>query len=688
MQEGRFVLKSPFKPQGDQPQAIEALAEGVASGMPCQVLLGVTGSGKTYTMASVIERVQRPTLVIAHNKTLAAQLCAEFREFFPDSAVEYFVSYYDYYQPEAYIASTDTYIEKDSSVNEEIERLRHSATAALRERRDVIVVASVSCIYSMGDPSEYEGMMISLRPGMTMERDDLVRALVEIQYDRSDVEFDRGTFRVRGDVVEIFPAGYEKSALRVEFFGEEIDRISAIDVVTGHVLMTLAHVSVYPATHYATPRETIDRAIEDIEHDLDVRVAELKQEGDLLSAQRLAQRTRYDIEMLRELGYCTGIENYSRYFDGRKPGDAPYTLLDYFPEDYIVFVDESHVTLPQIRAMYNGDRARKQALVSYGFRLPSAFDNRPLTFPEFEARIGQLICVSATPAPYELERAGQVVEQIIRPTGLLDPLIDVRPATGQVDDLYAEIQKVTQAGFRVLVTTLTKKMAESLTAYLTEMKVKVRYLHSDVQTMERQEIIRDLRLGVFYVLVGINLLREGLDLPEVALVAILDADKEGFLRSEVSMIQTVGRAARNAEGRVIMYADHMTESINKTIFETQRRRQLQQAFNEAHGIVPRTVMKSVRDLLQIGGTPESADKRRAAAQQPKKQLTEDELHLLICSTEEKMLQAAANLDFELAAKLRDKLFELQGKSPEEIAEETVAVPQRKRRQRRSRYVKA
>ena len=688
MQEGRFVLKSPFKPQGDQPQAIEALAEGVASGMPCQVLLGVTGSGKTYTMASVIERVQRPTLVIAHNKTLAAQLCAEFREFFPDSAVEYFVSYYDYYQPEAYIASTDTYIEKDSSVNEEIERLRHSATAALRERRDVIVVASVSCIYSMGDPSEYEGMMISLRPGMTMERDDLVRALVEIQYDRSDVEFDRGTFRVRGDVVEIFPAGYEKSALRVEFFGEEIDRISAIDVVTGHVLMTLAHVSVYPATHYATPRETIDRAIEDIEHDLDVRVAELKQEGDLLSAQRLAQRTRYDIEMLRELGYCTGIDNYSRYFDGRKPGDAPYTLLDYFPEDYIVFVDESHVTLPQIRAMYNGDRARKQALVSYGFRLPSAFDNRPLTFPEFEARIGQLICVSATPAPYELERAGQVVEQIIRPTGLLDPLIDVRPATGQVDDLYAEIQKVTQAGFRVLVTTLTKKMAESLTAYLTEMKVKVRYLHSDVQTMERQEIIRDLRLGVFDVLVGINLLREGLDLPEVALVAILDADKEGFLRSEVSMIQTVGRAARNAEGRVIMYADHMTESINKTIFETQRRRQLQQAFNEAHGIVPRTVMKSVRDLLQIGGTPESADKRRAAAQQPKKQLTEDELHLLICSTEEKMLQAAANLDFELAAKLRDKLFELQGKSPEEIAEETVAVPQRKRRQRRSRYVKA
>ncbi|MBR4040658.1 MAG: excinuclease ABC subunit UvrB [Clostridia bacterium] len=689
MQEGRFVLKSPFKPQGDQPQAIEALTAGVSSGMPCQVLLGVTGSGKTYTMASVIERVQRPTLVIAHNKTLAAQLCAEFREFFPDSAVEYFVSYYDYYQPEAYIASTDTYIEKDASVNEEIERLRHSATAALRERRDVIVVASVSCIYSMGDPSEYEGMMISLRPGMTMERDDLLRALIGIQYDRNDIEFDRGTFRVRGDVVEIFPAGNEKNAIRVEFFGEEIDRISAIDTVSGHTVMSLAHVSIYPATHYATPREAIDRAIEDIERDLELRIAEFKKEGNLIEAQRIAQRTNYDIEMLRELGYCTGIENYSRYFDGRKPGDAPYTLLDYFPDDYLVFVDESHVTLPQVRAMYNGDRARKEALVSYGFRLPSAFDNRPLKFPEFESRIGQIICVSATPGPYEMERTQQVVEQIIRPTGLLDPIIDVRPATGQVDDLYAEIIRVTQSGFRVLVTTLTKKMAESLTAYLTEMKVRVRYLHSDVQTMERQEIIRDLRLGEFDVLVGINLLREGLDLPEVALVAILDADKEGFLRSEVSMIQTVGRAARNADGRVIMYADRMTESMNKTIFETQRRRQLQQAFNEAHGIIPKTVMKSVRDLLQIGGAPEGVPARKSAAQKPKKQLSEDELHLLICSTEEKMLQAAANLDFELAAKLRDKLFELQGKSPAEIAEEVVAVPQRKRRQRKpGKYLKA
>lgn len=670
MQENRFVLKSPFKPQGDQPQAIEALANGVQAGMPCQVLLGVTGSGKTYTMASVIERLQRPTLVIAHNKTLAAQLCAEFREFFPDSAVEYFVSYYDYYQPEAYIASTDTYIEKDSAVNEEIDRLRHSATAALRERRDVIVVSSVSCIYSMGDPKEYEGMMISLRPGMPIERDELLRQLVDIQYERNDYDFSRCTFRVRGDVVEIFPAGSEKSALRVEFFGDEIDRITSIDPLSGHTLMELEHVSIYPATHYATPRETIDRAIEAIEHDLDERIAELKSRGELLEAQRIAQRTQYDIEMLRELGYCTGIENYSRYFENRKPGEAPYTLLDYFPEDFVVFVDESHVTLPQVRAMYNGDRARKESLVNYGFRLKSAFDNRPLTFSEFESRIPQLICVSATPAPYELEHAGQIVEQIIRPTGLLDPEITIRPATGQVDDLYAEIRNVTAQGFRVLVTTLTKKMAESLTAYLNKMNVRVRYLHSDIQTMERQEIIRDLRLGEFDVLVGINLLREGLDLPEVALVAILDADKEGFLRSEVSMIQTIGRAARNAEGRVIMYADTMTDSMKRAIFETQRRRQLQQAFNEAHGITPRTVMKSVRDLLEIGHAPTERKNRE------KRELSEDELHLLICSTEEKMLQAAANLDFELAAKLRDRLFELQGKKPME--EEIIELPKRRR----------
>ena len=683
MSDNRFVLKSPFTPQGDQPQAIEALSQGVMDGLPCQVLLGVTGSGKTYTMASVIEKVQRPTLVIAHNKTLAAQLCTEFREFFPDSAVEYFVSYYDYYQPEAYIAASDTYIEKDSSVNDEIERLRHSATAALRERRDVIVVASVSCIYSMGDPSEYEGMMISLRPGMHMDRDDLLRRLIDIQYERNDIDFDRSTFRVRGDVVEVFPAGNDKNALRIEFFGDEIDRISAIEVVSGHVVMELSHCAIYPATHYATPREAIDRAIGQIEHDLEVRVAEFRKANQLVEAQRLTQRTEYDIEMLRELGYCTGIENYSRYFDGRRPGEAPYTLLDYFPDDYLVFIDESHVTLPQVRAMYNGDRARKESLVSYGFRLPSAFDNRPLRFEEFESRIGQMVCVSATPGPWESDRAEQVVEQIIRPTGLLDPEIIVRPATGQVDDLYAEIQQVTAKGFRVLVTTLTKKMAESLTTYLTEMNVRVRYLHSDVQTMERQEIIRDLRMGVFDVLVGINLLREGLDIPEVALVAILDADKEGFLRSEVSMIQTIGRAARNAEGRVIMYADTRTDSMNRAIYETQRRRQLQQAYNKAHGITPKTVIKAVRDLLEIGHIPTAKDEKPRV----RTTLTQEEKEALIASTQEKMLQAAANLDFELAAKLRDRLFELEGKSPEDIPKESAQLPVRKRKKPR-RYLKA
>ena len=654
MQEGRFVLKSPFKPQGDQPQAIEALAQGVQSGMPCQVLLGVTGSGKTYTMASVIERVQRPTLVIAHNKTLAAQLCAEFREFFPDSAVEYFVSYYDYYQPEAYIASTDTYIEKDSAVNEEIERLRHSATAALRERRDVIVVASVSCIYSMGDPSEYEGMMISLRPGMAMARDELIRQLVDIQYDRSDIEFERGTFRVRGDVVEIFPAGYDKSALRVEFFGDEIDRISAIDVVSGHTLMVLEHISIYPATHYATPREAIDRAIGSIEHDLDVRIREFKEKGDLIEAQRIAQRTQYDIEMLRELGYCTGIENYSRVISGRPVGSPPLTLIDYFPKDFLLFVDESHVTLPQVRAMYNGDRARKEALVSYGFRLPSAFDNRPLRFEEFEQRIGQLVCVSATPAPYELEHAGQVVEQIIRPTGLLDPEIEVRPAAGQVDDLYAEIVKTTGEGYRVLVTTLTKKMAESLTTYLSEMNVKVRYLHSDVQTMERQEIIRDLRLGVFDVLVGINLLREGLDLPEVALVAILDADKEGFLRSEVSMIQTIGRAARNADGLVVLYADTITPSMRRAMDETERRRQIQDDYNKAHGIIPQTIRKDVREIIEISKKDEESARRRG-----KRKLSERERDEEIRKLEKQMQEASRMLEFEYAAILRDRIIELR-----------------------------
>ncbi len=678
----RFVLKSPFTPQGDQPAAIDALSKGAESGMPCQVLMGVTGSGKTYTMASVIERLQRPALVIAHNKTLAAQLASEFREFFPDSAVEYFVSYYDYYQPEAYIAQTDTYIAKDSAVNDEIDRLRHSATAALSERRDVIVVASVSCIYSMGDPSEYEGLMVSLRPGMQMDRDELIRRLVEIQYDRGDYEFIRGSFRVRGDVVEIFPAGNEKYAVRVEFFGDEIDRISSVDAVTGHTVALLSHAAVYPATHYATSREAIEQAIGNIEHDLAVRIEEFKKSGELLEAERIEQRTTYDIEMLRELGYCTGIENYSRYFDGRKPGDAPYTLLDYFPKDFIVFIDESHVTLPQIRAMYNGDRARKEALVSYGFRLPSAFDNRPLRFEEFEERIPQLICVSATPGPYERGLASQVVEQIIRPTGLLDPEVIVRPATGQVDDLYAEICAVTEKSFRVLVTTLTKKMAESLTAYLAEIGVRVRYMHSDVQTLERQELIRDLRLGVFDVLVGINLLREGLDLPEVALVAVLDADKEGFLRSEVSLIQTIGRAARNAEGRVILYGDVRTESMNSAIFETERRRRLQRAYNEAHGITPVTVAKAVRDLLMVATVPDKEPRPGRA----RHEISPEEKELLIQSTEEKMLQAAANLDFELAARLRDRLFELEGKSPSELS--PAPSPQQKRQRKRSRYLKA
>ena len=654
MQEGRFVLKSPFKPQGDQPQAIEALAAGVQSGMPCQVLLGVTGSGKTYTMASVIERVQRPTLVIAHNKTLAAQLCAEFKEFFPDSAVEYFVSYYDYYQPEAYIASTDTYIEKDSSVNEEIERLRHSATAALRERRDVIVVASVSCIYSMGDPSEYEGMMISLRPGMEMERDELVRRLVEIQYDRSDIEFERGTFRVRGDVVEIFPAGYESSAIRVEFFGEEIDRITSIDVVSGHTLMDLRHIAIYPATHYATPREAIDRAIGNIEHDLDERVAQFKQEGSLLEAQRIAQRTSYDIEMLRELGYCTGIENYSRYFNGRKPGDAPFTLLDYFPDDFIVFVDESHVTLPQVRAMYRGDRARKDSLVEYGFRLPSAYDNRPLKFEEFEQRVNQAIYVSATPGDYEREHAGQIAEQIIRPTGLLDPQIFVRPIEGQIDDLIGEINARIAKNERTLVTTLTKKMAEDLSAYLTNAGIRCRYLHHDIGAIERMEIIRDLRTGAFDVLVGINLLREGLDLPEVSLVAILDADKEGFLRSETSLIQTIGRAARNAEGTVIMYADKETAAMHAAIMETNRRRAKQAAYNQAHGIVPKTIVKSVRELLEISSDVE-APKRADGVK-----MTEAERRAEIARLEAQMKKAAEMLEYEYAAVLRDRLIELRG----------------------------
>ncbi|MBQ9306599.1 MAG: excinuclease ABC subunit UvrB [Clostridia bacterium] len=650
----QFVLQAPYAASGDQPQAINALARGVQSGMKNQVLLGVTGSGKTFTMASVIEKVQKPTLVIAHNKTLAAQLCSELRAFFPDSRVEYFVSYYDYYQPEAYIASSDTYIEKDASINEEIDRLRHSATAALRERRDVIIVASVSCIYSMGDPSEYEGQMVSLRPGMTLDRDRLVRNLIDIQYERNDVDFARGTFRVKGDVVEIIPAGEYNHALRIEFFGDEIDRISEIDSTTGHVLTSLEHASIYPATHYATDQTHMEENLAVIEHDLRERIAFFKDNGKPLEAERIEQRTTYDMEMMREIGYCQGIENYSRYFDGRKPGDAPYSLLDYFPEDFLCFIDESHVTIPQIRAMYNGDRARKTTLVEYGFRLPSAYDNRPLLFDEFKERIHQTIYVSATPGPYERELAEQTVEQIIRPTGLLDPEIVMRRATGQVDDLVGEIRKVTENGGRILVTTLTKRMAESLTDYLQELGIRVRYLHSDIMTIERMQLIRDLRLGEYDVLVGINLLREGLDLPEVQLVAILDADKEGFLRSETSLVQTVGRAARNVDGRVIMYGDMLTESMEKAITETNRRRALQKAYNEEHGITPETVRSNIRDVLEITKQVEN---------ELPDHVDEEERAELIRQIEDQMLSAAAALEFEKAAKLRDQLLNLKGEAP-------------------------
>ena len=650
----QFVLKAPYSASGDQPQAIEALADGVKAGLKDQILLGVTGSGKTFTMASVIEKVQKPTLVIAHNKTLAAQLCSELRAFFPDSRVEYFVSYYDYYQPEAYIASSDTYIEKDASVNDEIDRLRHSATAALRERKDVIIVASVSCIYSMGDPSEYEGQMLSLRPGMEYPRQKLLRDLIDIQYERNDTDFERGSFRVRGDVIEIIPAGEKEHAIRVEMFGDEIDRISQIDAVSGHVLATLEHAALFPATHYATDPEHLEEHIGEIEQDLQKRIEEFESEGLLLEAQRIAQRTRYDIEMMREIGYCQGIENYSRYFDGRKPGDAPYTLLDYFPGEFLVMIDESHVTVPQIRAMYNGDRARKDTLVKYGFRLPSAYDNRPLLFNEFEQRIGQTIYVSATPGPYERERAQQTVEQIIRPTGLLDPKVILRKATGQVDDLVGEIRNVTEKGERVLVTTLTKRMAESLTDYLKELDIRVRYLHSDIQTMERMELLRDLRLGEYDVLVGINLLREGLDLPEVALVAILDADKEGFLRSETSLVQTIGRAARNVDGRVILYGDTLTESMAKAVSETNRRRALQEAYNREHGITPETVRNAIRSVLEV---------TRKVEETAPETLTEEERDALMRRIEEEMIGAAKELEFERAAALRDQLLQLRGEAP-------------------------
>ena len=666
----QFVLKAPYTATGDQPRAIEALAKGISEGLTDQVLLGVTGSGKTFTMASVIEKVQRPTLVIAHNKTLAAQLCSEFKSFFPDSAVEYFVSYYDYYQPEAYIASSDTYIEKDASINEEIDRLRHSATAALRERRDVIIVASVSCIYSMGDPKEYEGLMLSLRPGMDMGRDRLLRKLVDIQFERNDMDFSRGTFRVRGDVVEIIPAGEYDHGIRVEFFGDEIERISEFEVTTGHVLGTLFHAAIFPATHYATDPEGMEHGIQQIEQDLEIRLQELKDADRLLEAQRLQQRTRYDIEMMRELGYCTGIENYSRYFDGRSPGDSPFSLLDYFPKDFITFIDESHVTVPQVRAMYRGDRMRKDALVEYGFRLPSAYDNRPLLFEEFQSRIRQTVYVSATPAPYELTRAGQIVEQIIRPTGLIDPQIIIRPATGQVDNLVGELHEVIQKGQRVLVTTLTKRMAESLTSYLKDLDIKVRYLHSDIQTMERMELIRGLRLGEFDVLVGINLLREGLDLPEVALVAILDADKEGFLRSETSLVQTIGRAARNLDGRVIMYADKLTDSMMRAINETNRRRALQQAYNEAHNITPQSIQNTVHALLEI---------TRQVEEKSSDVLTDEDKQILILQLEDQMLSAAQSLDFEKAAKLRDQLFTLRGQAVEKHDEQSRRRRRPKRR---------
>ena len=647
-----FKVVSPFEPQGDQPQAIDALANGVIRGDKLQVLLGVTGSGKTFTMAKVIERVQKPTLVLAHNKTLAAQLCSEFKEFFPDSAVEYFVSYYDYYQPEAYIASSDTYIEKVSTVNEEIDKLRHSATCALNERRDVIIVASVSCIYALGDPEEYMRLSISLRKGMEIGRDEVMRRLVDIQYQRNDFDFARGTFRARGDVLEVFPMNWSEKALRVEFFGDEIERISEVNVVTGEMLMDRAHVAIFPASHYATSREKLNAAMQEIEDDMYARVRELKAQDKLVEAQRLEQRTLYDLEMMRELGYCSGIENYSRYFDGRKPGQPPFTLLDYFPKDFLLFVDESHVTLPQARGMYRGDRARKENLVQYGFRIPSAYDNRPLKFEEFSERINQVVCVSATPGDYELGLTTQVAEQIIRPTGLVDPEISIRPVKGQVDDILGEVKETARKGFRTLITTLTKRMAENLTEYLDGMGIRVRYMHSDIETIERMEIIRDLRLGEFDVLVGINLLREGLDLPEVGLVCILDADKEGFLRSDTSLIQTIGRAARNVEGRVILYADVITPSMQRAIDETERRRTKQKAFNEEHGITPRSITKAIHNVLEISSKVKDA----AGALSP-----EDKEKRIAILTQQ-MREAAAALEFEAAAKLRDELRALQGET--------------------------
>ncbi len=651
---GEFHVVSEYTPAGDQPKAIETLARGLELGFEDQTLLGVTGSGKTFTMAKVIEKVQRPTLVLAHNKTLAAQLCAEFKEFFPDNAVEYFVSYYDYYQPEAYIPHTDTFIEKDSSINDEIERLRHSATSSLFERRDVIVVSSVSCIYGLGDPIDYASMVISLRQGQQRDRDELLRRLIDIRYERNDIAFERNMFRVRGDTVEIFPAYSTDTAIRVEFFGNEIDRISEINVVTGSPKRTLSHIAIYPASHYVTTKDKMVEAIHEIRRECDERVKWFEENGKLIEAQRIAQRTNYDIEMMQELGYCSGIENYSRIVSGRPVGSAPMTLIDYFPKDFILFVDESHVSIPQVRAMYSGDRARKENLVEFGFRLPSAFDNRPLKFPEFQERIKQAIYVSATPSDYERERSAQIAEQIIRPTGLLDPEVSVRPSEGQIDDLIGEINARVAKNERTLVTTLTKKMAEDLTTYLGGAGIKCRYMHHDIDTIERMAIIRDLRLGEFDALIGINLLREGLDLPEVSLVAILDADKEGFLRSETSLVQTIGRAARNAEGLVIMYADKVTRSMDAAISETNRRREKQHAYNIEHGITPKTIIKSVRNLLEISG---KADDERT---ETGVKMTASERRLLIDKLEKQMKDAAKMLEFEIAAELRDRLVKLRG----------------------------
>ncbi len=652
----KFVLKAPYQPTGDQPQAIEALVKGFREGNQFETLLGVTGSGKTFTMANVIEQLQKPTLVIAHNKTLAAQLYGEFKEMFPDNAVEYFVSYYDYYQPEAYVPSTDTYIAKDSSINEEIDKLRLSATAALVERRDVVIVSSVSCIYGLGEPENFEKMMVSLRPGMQRDRDEVIRKLIDIQYTRNDMDFHRGTFRVRGDVVEIFPADRGETGIRVEFFGDEIDRITEIDILTGEIKSRREHVSIFPASHYVVPQEAINRAAVEIEKELEERVKYFKSEGKLLEAQRIAERTNFDIEMLKETGFCSGIENYSRHLAGSAPGVPPKTLLDYFPEEFLIIVDESHMTIPQIRGMFAGDQSRKTTLVDYGFRLPSAKDNRPLNFEEFESKINQMLFVSATPNVYEKEHELLRAEQIIRPTGLLDPRVDVRPVEGQIDDLIGEVNKETKAGHKVLITTLTKRMAEDLTDYMREVGIRVKYLHSDIDTLERAEIIRDLRLDVFDVLVGINLLREGLDIPEITLVAILDADKEGFLRSETSLIQTIGRAARNSDGHVIMYADTVTDSMRVAIQETERRRLIQETYNKEHGITPKTIEKSVRDLISVS---KKVAKEEYEFKKDPESMSRKELEKLIAEVQKKMQQAAADLNFEAAAELRDKMIDLK-----------------------------